>query len=283
MSEESNAPPNPWGSTRPTGGEGAAGNGSPGGSKGAGGSGDIAAVPEPGFSVPPTGFVPVDLPRRAPAEMRLRGQDFLAELSMRRSVRSFAPDPVSRELIELAIAAASTAPSGAHQQPWTFVAVSRPDLKRRIREAAEAEEYRSYEGGRMSPEWKEALAPLGTSWRKPYLEVAPWLVVLFEQVHGFHPDGSVKKHYYVKESVGIAAGLFVAALHRMGLATLTHTPSPMGFLGRILDRPAHERPFVLFPVGYPAADAVVPALRRKSLDEVAVFDPEATTQAEEGA
>jgi iodotyrosine deiodinase len=174
-------------------------------------------------------------------------------------------------LIELAIRTASTAPSGAHQQPWTFVAVSDPDTKRRIRMAAEAEERRSYEG-RMSDEWLEALAPLGTGWQKPYLETAPWLVVLFEQVHGTFPDGSRRKHYYTRESVGIAAGIFVTAVHHMGLATLTHTPSPMGFLRTILERPRNERPFALFPVGYPAADATVPDLRRKSLAEVAVFD-----------
>ncbi|MCA9573525.1 MAG: nitroreductase family protein, partial [Myxococcales bacterium] len=175
--------------------------------------------------------------------------------------------------IEAAIRTASTAPSGAHQQPWTFVAVSNPALKRRIRVAAEEEEQQSYLGGRMSEEWLEALEPLGTDWQKPFLETAPWLVVLFEQAHGFQPDGARKKHYYVKESVGIAAGLFIAAIHQMGLATLTHTPSPMRFLSQVLGRPDNERPMVLFPVGYPADGATVPDLQRKPLREVAVWDP----------
>lgn len=212
--------------------------------------------------------------------MDVRAADFYAEMEQRRSVRAFSPDPVPRRLIELAIRTASTAPSGAHLQPWTFVAVSDRDTRKRIREAAEVEERRSYEG-RMSEAWLEALRPLGTDWRKPYLETAPWLVVLFEQAHGTFPDGSHRKHYYVRESVGIAAGFFIAAVHHMGLATLTHTPSPMGFLTRILGRPRAERPFVLFPVGYPADAAEVPDLRRKSLEEVAVFDPSAADPDEE--
>jgi nitroreductase len=216
--------------------------------------------------------IPYRPARLDPLEMEARAADFHAELDRRRSVRAFSPDPVPRRLIELAILTASTAPSGAHQQPWTFVAVSDADTRRRIRIAAEAEERRSYEN-RMSEEWLAALTPLGTDWRKPYLETAPWLVVLFEQVHGTFPDGSHRKHYYARESVGIAAGVFVTAIHHMGLATLTHTPSPMGFLTQILERPRSERPFVLFPVGYPADDATVPDLRRKSLDEIAVFDP----------
>lgn len=200
-----------------------------------------------------------------------RGRRFQREMDGRRSVRMFSVDPVPRELIELAIMTGSTAPSGAHQQPWTFVAVGDPEMKRQIRIAAEEEERQSYEGGRMPAEWLAALAPLGTDWHKPFLETAPWIVVLFEQVHGRFPDGSGRKHYYARESVGIACGLFVAAVHQMGLVTLTHTPSPMGFLSTILRRPKHERPFVLLPVGYPADDCVVPDLRRKSLDEVASF------------
>jgi len=211
--------------------------------------------------------------------MEQRANDFYAELDGRRSVRAFSPDPVPRRLIELAIRTASTAPSGAHQQPWTFVAVSDPDTRRRIRVAAEAEERRSYES-RMSEEWLDALAPLGTDWQKAYLEAAPWLVVLFEQVHGTFPDGSHRKHYYARESVGIAAGVFVTAIHHMGLATLTHTPSPMGFLTQILERPRSERPFVLFPVGFPADDATVPDIERKTLEEVAVFDPPLADPAE---
>ncbi len=203
--------------------------------------------------------------------MLARGRQFQDEMQGRRSVRLFSGDPVPREMIELAIMTGSTAPSGAHQQPWTFVAVGDPDVKRQIRIAAEEEERQSYEGGRMPAEWLTALAPLGTDWHKPFLETAPWIVVLFEQVHGRFPDGSSRKHYYARESVGIACGLFVAAIRQMGLATLTHTPSPMGFLRTILERPMHERPFVLLPVGYPADDCVVPDLRRKSLDEVASF------------
>lgn len=200
-----------------------------------------------------------------------RGRSILAELDGRRSVREFSADPVPREMIELAIRSSGTAPSGAHQQPWTFVAVADPAVKRRIRVAAESEERRSYEGGRMPDEWRAALAPLGTDWRKPFLEVAPWIVVLFEQVHGRFPDGSVRKHYYARESVGIACGLFIAAIHRMGLSALTHTPSPMGFLGELLGRPANERAFVVLPIGYPAPGCRVPDLRRKALEEIAVF------------
>jgi iodotyrosine deiodinase len=220
-----------------------------------------------------SGFVPYHRPRLPEAEMLHRGRELLAELSARRSVRHFSADPVPRELIELAIRTASTAPSGAHRQPWRFVAVSDPEVKRQIREAAEEEERQNYEGGRMPPEWREALAVLGTDWRKPYLETVPWLVVVFEEVHGVGPGGETVKNYYVKESVGIACGLFIVALHRMGLATLTHTPSPMGFLARILGRPANERPYILFPVGYPAENAVVPDLKRKPLEDVAVWDP----------
>ncbi len=221
-------------------------------------------------------MIPFRRPLTPPAAAQRRAAAFRAEMASRRSVRMFSAAPVPRALIKHAIMTAASAPSGAHQQPWTFVAVSDPEVKHRIRVAAEAEERRSYEGGRMPPEWLAALAPLGTDWHKPFLDIAPWLVVLFEQVHGWFPDGSVRKHYYARESVGIACGLFIAAIHRMGLATLTHTPSPMGFLARILERPRNERPFVLLPVGYPADDCVVPDLRRKSLDEVAIFVEESS-------
>lgn len=204
------------------------------------------------------------------AESLARAESFFETMDARRSVRDFSDRPVPRAVVERAIATASTAPSGAHMQPWTFVAVSDADTKRRIREAAEAEERASY-GGRMSDEWLEALAPLGTDWRKPFLETAPWLVVLFAQRWGLRPDGSKRKHYYVQESCGIAAGLFIAALHQAGLATLTHTPSPMRFLSEILERPAQEAPFILFPVGYPAEGARVPDLTRKPIDDVAVW------------
>ncbi|MCX4239446.1 nitroreductase family protein [Paraliomyxa miuraensis] len=220
-------------------------------------------------------FVPYRPARIAPDEALGRGRAFLQHMDARRSVRQFSDEPVPREAIELAIRTASTAPSGAHRQPWRFVVVDDPELKHRIRMAAEQEERQSYEGGRMSDEWLEALAPLGTDWHKPYLETVPYLVVVFEEVHGHHPDGRPRKNFYVRESVGLACGLFVAALHTMGLCTLTHTPSPMGFLREILGRPKHERPYILFPVGYAAADAEVPELKRKSLDEVMLWNPRA--------
>ncbi len=215
-------------------------------------------------------FRPLHFERLDPAVMRHRAEEFRRLMERRRSVRMFSPDPVPRELLELAIGTAATAPSGAHRQPWTFVVTGDPATKRAIREAAEAEERRNYEEGRINAEWRRALAPLGTDWHKEFLEIAPWLVVVFEQRHGVAADGSRIQHYYVKESVGIATGLFVAALHTMGLATLPHTPSPMAFLTRILGRPEHERPFALFPVGYPLDGVEVPDLRRKPLDEVMV-------------
>jgi iodotyrosine deiodinase len=213
-----------------------------------------------------------------------RGRAFHDLMQRRRSVRTFASTPVPRELVEVAIATAASAPSGAHQQPWTFVLVGDADMKRRIREAAEHEERINYgatvtegavarptdSGGRMNAEWQEALAPLGTHWSKGYLEDAPWLVVVFEQRYGLRADGSHRHHYYVRESVGIACGLFIASLHTMGLATLTHTPSPMAFLSTLLGRPENERPSILFPVGYPSDDAKVPVLSRKPLAEVLI-------------
>lgn len=198
---------------------------------------------------------------------------FLEVMRRRRSVRDFSTEPVPRELVIEAIRAAGLAPSGAHQQPWTFVLIGdEPELRGRIREAAEAEERASYEH-RMSPEWLEALAPLGTDWHKPHLTDAPWLIVVFEQAYGLRQeDGETTrvKHYYVRESVGIAVGFLLAALTHAGLATLTHTPSPMGFLRQILGRPENERPYVVIPVGYPAADATVPDLARKPLPEILV-------------
>ncbi len=217
--------------------------------------------------------VPYRYQRVDEATMRDRAGDLYARMDARRSVREFSDEPVSRDLIELAIRTASTAPSGAHRQPWRFVVVDDPEIKRRIREAAEHEERISYEGGRMPPEWLSALAPLGTDWHKPFLERAPYLVVVFEELFGYDEEGNKRKNYYVKESVGIACGLFIAALHEMGLATLTHTPSPMKFLSEILGRPKNEKPYILFPVGYPAEGVEVPDIQRKSLDEVAIFNP----------
>ncbi len=228
--------------------------------------------PAPSVAVAP--FIPYRVESLSADERRSRGEAFFSEMDRRRSVRHFSDAPVPRELIELAIRTASTAPSGAHRQPWRFVVVSDPEIKRQIRIAAEKEERQSYEGGRMPPEWLEALLPLGTDWRKPYLETVPWIVVAFEELYGVNPDGSKRKNYYVKESIGLACGLFIASLHHMGLATLTHTPSPMKFLSHILGRPRNEKPVILFPIGYPAADATVPDLRRKSMQEVAIWNPQ---------
>lgn len=209
-------------------------------------------------------YTPPRLPLEAVAQ---RARDTHDQLTTRRSVRMFDRTPVPRAVIENLIRTASTAPSGAHMQPWHFAAVSDPEMKRRIRHAAEAEERRSYEG-RMSDEWRQALAPLGTDAIKPHLTDAPWLVVLFAQAWGTHPDGSKRKHYYVSESVGIAAGFFISAVHAAGLCTLPHTPSPMGFLADLLGRPRPERATLLLPVGFPAPDCTVPDLTRKPLAEV---------------
>ncbi len=225
------------------------------------------------------GFIPYRPETYPPDAMLERGRALLDACDKRRSVRHFSDAPVPREAIEIAIRTASTAPSGAHRQPWRFVVVGDAATKREIRIAAEAEERESYEGGRMPPDWLEALAPLGTTWQKPYLEIVPWIVVVFEEVYGRNPDGSKRKNYYVKESVGLACGLFIESLRAMGLCTLTHTPSPMGFLSRILDRPDNERPFILFPIGFAAGDAEVPDIHRKQLEEVAVFH-EGTTSSD---
>ena len=215
--------------------------------------------------------IPLNFERLPEDEMVARGHSFRELMARRRSVREFAPDPVPRELIETAIAAANTAPSGANRQPWHFAAVSDPMVKAAIRGGAEAEEREFYEGGRATEEWLKALAPLGTDWRKPFLEIAPWLVVVFKQIHAVGADGSKLTNYYVNESVGIACGLFIAAIQQMGLATLTHTPQPMRFLTRILDRPDNERPYILFPVGYPQADCEVPEISKKKMEEVSTW------------
>ena len=196
-------------------------------------------------------------------------REFLELMQARRSIRQFSTEPVAPELIENAIRAAGTAPSGAHQQPWTFVVVSDPETKQRLREGAEAEE-RDFYDRRATREWKEAIRPIGTDWVKTHITDAPYVIVVFEQVWRPGEDGSKLKHYYVRESVGIAVGFLLAALQASGLCALTHTPSPMRFLGEILDRPDNERPFILIPVGYPAEDAEVPDIERKPLDEILV-------------
>ncbi len=216
-------------------------------------------------------FVPLKFERLTAEEQLRRAAEFEARMKSRRSTRQFSAEPVPSELIEAAIRIAGRAPSGANQQPWHFVVVTDPETKRRIRIAAEAEERENYER-RMPGDWLEALAPLGTDWHKEFLEIAPYLIVVFRQDYGLEtqPGGPVRKvkHYYVQESVGIACGFLIAALHWMGLATLTHTPSPMGFLGKILQRPPNEKPYLLLPVGYPAADATVPAIPKKPLTEI---------------
>jgi iodotyrosine deiodinase len=216
----------------------------------------------------PVRRVPYRPDRLSVGEVERRAAGFADEMDGRRSVREFSGDPVPRGVMEDLIRAASTAPSGAHRQPWTFVLVGDPPTKRAIRVAAEEEERENYEGGRLPPHWREALEPLGTDWHKPYLEVVPWI----EQRYGLEPDGSRTKNFYVKESVGIAAGMFITAVHQAGLVTLTHTPSPMAFLTRLLGRPENERPFALFPVGHPHPECEVPDLQRKSLDQV-IADP----------
>jgi nitroreductase len=208
----------------------------------------------------------LEFTRLSEAEMRARAEALFAELARRRTVREFSDEPVPLDVVERCIATAAQAPSGANKQPWTFVLVTDPEVKRRIRAAAEEEE-RAFYGGRAPERWLRDLAPLGTDEHKPFLTTAPALVVVFAQRHGADAD---ERHYYVAESVGIAVGFLLAALHHAGLATLTHTPSPMAFLGEILGRPAHERAYLLVPVGYPAPGCRVPDITRKALDEVLV-------------
>ncbi len=215
----------------------------------------------------------VELPAREPLDDVARVQraaDFADELARRRTVRDFAPTPVPRAVIEHGLRAAGTAPSGANQQPWRFVAVSDPDIKRRIREAAEDEERSFYEHRAPEP-WLEALAPLGTDADKPFLETAPWLIAVFYQRFALDEEGVKHKRYYPHESVGIATGMLIAALHRAGLATLTHTPSPMKFLNDILERPRNEMPYLLLVVGHPAEGCRVPDIQRLALEDYATF------------
>lgn len=216
-------------------------------------------------------FVPLttylELP---PREMSRRASEFREEMQRRRTVRYFSNRNVPRSLIDDCLLVAGSAPSGANLQPWHFVVVSDPEIKRLIREAAEKEEHEFYHH-RAPKEWLEALAPLGTDEHKPYLEAAPYLVVVFAETHSLLSDGRKVKNYYVSESVGIATGMLIAAVHNAGLVSLTHTPSPMGFLNQILRRPKRERPYLVLVVGYPADDAVVPEIRKKTLEEIATF------------
>jgi nitroreductase len=212
--------------------------------------------------IPPPAFH--ELP---PEQMLERAAEFRAEMQRRRTIRHFSDRPVDRAIIEECILAAGTAPNGANLQPWHFVVVADPEAKRRIREGAEVEEHEFYTR-RAPKEWLDALAPLGTDESKPFLETAPYLIAIFSQRYGLTPEGEKVKHYYAPESTGIATGMLITALHHAGLATLTHTPSPMGFLNEILDRPSNERPFLVLVVGYPADDAVVPDIARKPLEEI---------------
>jgi len=215
-------------------------------------------------------LIPYEQRRPDARDQLARARTFYEKCARRRSIRDFSPDPIPDELLEWLVRAAGTAPSGANQQPWRFVAVTDPALKREIRVAAEVEEREFYEH-RAPPEWLEALSPLGTDWQKPFLEIAPALLVVFQI--DYERDGkTIHKHYYVRESVGLAVGLLIAAIHEAGLVALTHTPSPMGFLGRILGRPENERPFLVLPVGYPAPEARVPRLTRKRLDAILTWN-----------
>ncbi|MDN5203143.1 nitroreductase family protein [Fulvivirgaceae bacterium BMA10] len=205
-----------------------------------------------------------------PAEAQERSKQFWDWMDTRRTVRDFSDKPVPKELIENLVMTASSAPSGAHKQPWTFCCISDAKIKSEIRKAAEKEEYDSY-NGRMSERWLKDLQPLGTDWHKPFLEIAPWLIIVFKKAYELDAEGNKANNYYVNESVGLAAGFLLSAIHHAGLVALTHTPSPMNFLTKILKRPENERPFLLLPVGYPADEVYVPKLTRKPLEEVAVF------------
>ena len=216
------------------------------------------------------GFIPLEWNELPEDKMKLRAIELFESMNMRRTTRHFSNRMVPKELIEYAIKCGSTAPSGAHLQPWTFVAVSNQELKEKMREAAEKEERKTY-SERMPEAWQEVLEPLGTDAVKEHMTDAPWLVVLFRQSKRIRENGEVGPTYYSTESCGIAAGMFIHAIHNMGLVTLTHTPSPMGFLREILGRPEHEHAMLVLPVGYPAEEAMVPDISRKSLEEISVF------------
>ncbi len=212
----------------------------------------------------------VDFPSYSTEEMIRRSAELLAYMQRRRTVRDFQPTAPPREVIEACLLTAGSAPSGANQQPWHFVVVSDPQIKRVLREAAEAEEREFYEH-RAPQQWLDLLAPIGVDANKPFLEVAPYLIVIFRKTHEFLPDGAAAKTYYSSESIGIATGMLISALHHCGLATLTHTPSPMGFLNDVLQRPSNERPFLILVTGYPAQDATAPRITKKKLDDIATF------------
>ena len=215
------------------------------------------------------GFIPYEPLNFSEAETHQRAEEFHQLMDKRRSLRMFSDKPVPKEVIENLIRTASTAPSGAHMQPWTFCAVSSAEIKSQIREAAEKEEYENYHG-RMSERWLKDLEPFGTDHIKPFLEMAPWIIIVMKRSYEII-DGEKKNNYYATESVGLATGLLLAAIHNAGLVALTHTPSPMNFLSKVLNRPENEKPFLLIPIGYAADDAEVPDLKRKPLDEIAVF------------
>ncbi len=212
-------------------------------------------------------FIPYEGIQYAEDEMLQRSREFYHYMNKRRSLRMFSDKPVPKSVIEYIIQTASTAPSGAHKQPWFFCAVGNPQLKARIREAAEEEEKINY-NQRMSERWLKDLEAFETNWKKPFLEIAPWLIIVFKKVYELDETGDKHNNYYVNESVGLASGMLLAAIHNAGLVSLTHTPSPMGFLTEILERPANERPFLLIPVGYPATNAEVPNIARKSSSEI---------------
>jgi nitroreductase len=215
-------------------------------------------------------FIPYPYDRLEPEEMMARAVQFQQLMQKRRSLRMFSDREVPRALIEEIIRTAGSAPSGAHKQPWMFCAVSDPEIKKKVRAAAEKEEYENYHG-RMSDEWLKDLEAFETDWHKEFLEIAPWLIVVFKKAYELDENGGKHKNYYVNESVGLAAGFLLTAIHQAGLVSLTHTPSPMNFLQEVLGRPENERPFLLIPVGFPADDAQVPELSRKELNEISKF------------
>lgn len=215
-------------------------------------------------------FIPYQHIRYSEDEMLKKSLDFYQRMDQRRSIRNFSDQPVSREIIQNILKTASTAPSGAHKQPWSFAVVSSPAIKSEIRKAAEKEEYESYHG-RMNETWLEDLKPMGTNWEKPFLENAPYLIVVFKKPYELDQKGNKVNNYYVNESVGLACGFLLAAIHNAGLCALTHTPSPMNFLSKILKRLENERPYLLIPIGYPADEVYVPKLERKPINTIATF------------